>query len=315
VTAILVAVLVAGCLPVASAPVASAPVASAPVASAPVASAPVAPAHRAPFTGAPRDVPASEATGTAEPPRASTAQLEAFEPAPPSLDRVGRLAIPTPRPDPLANLDPPPDHNGAFSIDLYRKGDFVSEATKWYCVPAAIQSMINIMSPGAERTRAAQDRYYRQARRFSTDRLVGRGAEPEGWATVLEREGFGDFRVVANRSRSRAIEIAAMALRMTGKPVGLLVWRGAHAWVMSGFRATADPAVSDDYRVTHVDIVDVWYPRISSIWGASRPPGTRIPVEKLPEDYLRWRRPTVRYPEKDGKFVMVIPVAETARAA
>ena len=36
-------------------------------------------------------------------------------------------------------------------------------------------------------------------------------------------------------------KIAAKAMRTTGKPVGLLMWRGRHAWVMSGFRATADP--------------------------------------------------------------------------
>jgi hypothetical protein len=31
-------------------------------------------------------------------------------------------------------------------------------------------------------------------------------------------------------------------------------------------------------------------------------------VGKLAEDYFPWRRPTRHYPDKDGMFVLVIPV-------
>jgi hypothetical protein len=265
----------------------------------------------APSPAAPASVSGSSPlpTPAASPASATTERLSS-DVAVSSRD-LSRPILP-PMLGPLANLDPPPVLAGPFSIELFRKGDFASQATKAYCVPAAIQTMVNIMSPGASRSRAAQDRFYRLARRYSTDRLVGVGAEPEGWATVLEREGFGDFEVLAHRSRGGAIEVAAKALRMTGRPVGLLVWRGAHAWVMSGFRATADPAVTDDFRVTYVDVEDVWYPRVSSIWGASRRPGARVAVDRLSEDYLRWRRPTVRYPEKDGRYVLIVPVPSPA---
>ena len=36
---------------------------------------------------------------------------------------------------------------------------------------------------------------------------------------------------------------AAKAIEKTGSPVMLLAWRGAHTWVMTGFRADADPAI------------------------------------------------------------------------
>jgi hypothetical protein len=98
-------------------------------------------------------------------------------------------------------------------------------------------------------------------------------------------------------------------MRRTNRPVGLLVWRGAHSWVMTGFRATADPARTGRFEVTHVRIVDVWYPRVSSIWGASVPPNTLVPVSRLPEDFLAWRRPLMRHPDKDRRFVIVAPVA------
>jgi hypothetical protein len=31
-------------------------------------------------------------------------------------------------------------------------------------------------------------------------------------------------------------------LRQTKRPVGLVMWRGRHAWVMSGFESNGDPA-------------------------------------------------------------------------
>jgi hypothetical protein len=146
------------------------------------------------------------------------------------------------------------------------------------------------------------------SRSLSSDRLVGPGSEPEGWARTLNRLGAGPYVVVSERTREGAIATAARAIRLTGRPVGLLVWRGAHAWVLSGIEATADPLATDDFAVTHVRVLDPWYPRTSSIWGPGRPPSTRIAVGRLDEDFLRWKRPGVRYVEKDGQFVLVLPV-------
>ena len=240
---------------------------------------------------------------TVEPAASSPAVL-------PALPGQAPTTAPTRSPalEPSPALDPPP-REGPFEIDLYEKGDFVSEASKIWCVPAAMQTMINIMSPGADEATATQKRYYALARKLSPPTLEGAGAEPGGWAAALDRLGYGPYAVAVEPTRVAAIHAAATALRMTGRPVGLLVWRGAHAWVMSGFRATADPARTDDFTVTHVFIEDVWYPRVSSIWGRSRPPDALVPVGLLPEDYLRWKRPTGPYPGKDGKFVLIIPIA------
>ncbi|MDQ3871355.1 MAG: hypothetical protein M3301_07060 [Chloroflexota bacterium] len=197
----------------------------------------------------------------------------------------------------------------SFAIDLYRRRDFVSQATKDYCVPAAVKTMINMIGRSPGRATPSQGRIYRLARELSSWRLVGGGAEAEGWAGALNELGYGPYVVRAERTRAGAIETAARALRTTRRPVGLMVWRGAHSWVMSGFRATADPAATGRFRVTHVYVQDPWYPRISSIWGASRPPDALVPARLLTEDYLPFRRPTVRYPEKDGLFVLVLPVS------
>jgi hypothetical protein len=218
----------------------------------------------------------------------------------------------TPRPLPGPSLDPAPAP-GPFAMDLYRKNAFVTELKPIFCVPAAMQTSINIMKRGrVDVTVASQRKLYQLARGLSGPKLKGPGSEPEGWAEGLNQLGYGPYVVDVKPSRSDAIHVAARALRMTGRPVGLLVWRGAHSWVMSGFTATADPAYTDNFKVTGLRIEDVWYPRISSIWGASRPPDALVPVGLMFQDYLKWQRPTARYPAKDGKFVMVLPVVDAA---
>lgn len=230
----------------------------------------------------------------------------------------------TPTPDPLPTLDPlpsadpgptldPPPAAGAFAMNLYREGAFASQATRNWCVPGSMQTMINIMSEGSpDDSRQAQAELYDLARELSSEENTRPGADPEGWADGLSELGHGPYTVQVEPTRRDAIAAAARAIRMTGRPVGLLVWRGAHSWVMSGFRATADPAYTDDYTVSAVYIQDVWYPRVSSIWGASQPPNTLVSFDNLREDYLPWRRPTRRHPDKDGQFVLVLPTAEAS---
>ena len=76
---------------------------------------------------------------------------------------------------------------------------------------------------------------------------------------------------------------------------------------MSGFTATADPAYTGDFEVIAVYIQDVWYPYVSTIWGASRPPNSLVPVAALAVDYLPYRRPRARWPDRDGRFMLILP--------
>jgi hypothetical protein len=207
------------------------------------------------------------------------------------------------------SLDPPPQP-GPFAIDLFDKDDFVSQARVDWCVPASILTMMHMIDPARGRKTPTQDELDRLARSLSSPRLRGAGSEPEGWAKSLNRLGYGPYEVRAERTRAAAIAAAARAIRLTRRPVGLLIWRGAHAWVMSGFRATGDPAYTNDFAVTDIDVQDPWYPRVSSIWGPSRPPDATVRVGLVAEEYLAWRRPAVRYPEMDGQFVLVVPVVD-----
>ena len=71
-----------------------------------------------------------------------------------------------------------------------------------------------------------------------------------GWAAGLTIEGGGAYMLVGTTTLDEALLAAAKAIAETGRPVGLLVWRGRHAWVMSGFRATGDPLTDPNARVT-----------------------------------------------------------------
>jgi hypothetical protein len=265
---------------------------------------------------APRSQPPSAPPG---PTATSYPSRPTVPPAPTTSPSLTAQSEPTTSPDLTAPsvtpaLDPPPKP-GRFAIDLFEEGDFASQARFDWCVPASILMMTNMIDVAADEALPTQGALDRLARSLSTERLRGAGSEPEGWAGSLNELGYGPYEVRAERTRTAAIEVAARAIRTTGRPVGLLVWRGAHAWVMTGFRATADPAYTDDFAVTDVYVADPWHPRVSSIWGPAQPPNTLIPVRRMAEDYLAWRRPAVRYPEKDGRFVLVVPVAEGPSAS
>jgi hypothetical protein len=206
--------------------------------------------------------------------------------------------------EPAASASPTP-RPGPFSMDLYERGDFVGEFRDIWCLPAAMQTAMNIMDVGADTSRTTQGRLFDLTRSLAP--APDGAAEPEAWAMGLAQLGYGEYEVRAQPSIKSAIQVAAKQIRLTNRPAGLMVWRGAHTWTMSGFTATADPAATDAFTVTAVRIEDVWYPRFSKLWGYSRKPDALVPVATLPEDFLPWHRPRGSYPAKEGKFVIIVP--------
>jgi hypothetical protein len=205
---------------------------------------------------------------------------------------------------------------GAFSMNLYSKGDFLSQQTTYWCIPASTQTMMNIMDAGRpDRSRALQARLYRIGDNLEEDGSVSDEIEPDDfrgmgiseWVGLLNRFDYGPYELGRASTRQSALRKAARLMRKTGKPVGLVVWQGAHAWVMSGFTATADPAYAKDFTVTSVWVQDPWYPRVSSTWGPSRPPNARVSASALGQDFVPYDRPQRRHPGRDGKFMLVLP--------
>ena len=250
------------------------------------------------------------------------------------LPLVAALALPTtavaaavPAPTPtLAERAGAP--SGEYAINLYEEGDFASQRTAYWCIGASMQMMLNIVGlTDDDDSRAGQERYMRLARargpslrqvdHDQTTEAAGgtlRGAGSSGWARGLVELGAGGYREQAVDDYTAALRDAAYTLRRTGRPVGLIVWRGAHAWVMSGFTATADPLVDPDFRVTGVYVQDPWYPRISSIWGPGQEPDSWISVKALKSDFLP-RRGGRWHAELAGKYVLVLPFDPIRRQA
>jgi hypothetical protein len=233
-------------------------------------------------------------------------------PTPTAVSEPVARAERTPKPTPkvkTVKLKPRPKP-GPFSMNLYREGDFVHQQNKNWCVAGSTQTMMNIMDSGKpNRSSSFQRSLYAEGRRLThnQDKLTSIGVDLTGWADLLSTNGYGRYEIEGKSTRRAAIRAAAKAIRETGRPVGLVVWRGAHSWVMSGFTATADPAFTDDYEVKKVFIQDVWYPYVSTIWGASRRPNAAVPVAALAEDYLPYRRPAHRWAKRDGKFMLILP--------
>ena len=209
---------------------------------------------------------------------------------------------------PTATPSPSPTP-GPFAMDLYEKGDYAREFRDTWCVPAAMQTSMNIMDVGADVSEATQTRLWTYARSLVPDREGG--AEPEAWALGPDQAaGTAAIEVSiqptlrgrhpARRQAGPAHESARRAPGLEGRPL---------PGSSPGSTSTRDPALTDAFTVTAVRIEDVWYPRLSSIWGYSNPPDTLVPVSKLPEDFLPWRLlRDYPHPDKDGKFVIVIPV-------
>jgi hypothetical protein len=198
----------------------------------------------------------------------------------------------------------------AYEFDLYRPGDFVSQTNLVQCVGASMQMMINLVTAQDDRSAATQRRLWQLARELGPprppDRPPSRGASVQGWAAGLNQLDQGPYAVVGYPSLADALHTAARAIRRTGRPVGLLVWGGRHAWVMSGFRATADPAVTDNFRVTHAIVLDPLHPLHSIAWGRSPAPGSSLTPAGLGHYFVPRRRGWSG--ELSGTWVIVQPV-------
>ncbi len=128
-------------------------------------------------------------------------------------------------------------------VDLYRSGTFTTQKTWRWCTAADVQIIRNIVGHHTDHSRTSQQTYYRYMRNHNRYDIPARdGVDPGGWAAGLRHFVDARYRRVASDSFSSALRSAVTSLRKTGLPVGITVSHGNHAWVLTGFTATADPA-------------------------------------------------------------------------
>ncbi|MCT9872032.1 hypothetical protein [Paenarthrobacter aurescens] len=241
-----------------------------------------------------------EATG--QPPSASSAQATAgTTPAAP---------VPAPPPPPVTAAPPaPPPIPQPFAFNLYQEGDFVPQYTFDWCVAASIQMAHNLIDDtgGASWAGSAQQsELWEMARARSSNSF--NGANPRGWAQVLTEVGMGPYQVVSVPDYEDALQTAARAMAGTGRPVGLVMWSGRHAWVMSGFESLGDPAQFPELQVTGIRVMDPLYPHGSGQWGPSPEPNSLLSPEQLAKQFVV-REPRRWSSELPTGYLLVLPVA------
>lgn len=252
----------------------------------------------------PRVRPSSQPASSAAPNALRTPPSAAVNP------KTAHPSVPSPAPDPIPTpraVQEPVEFELFTDSGVDPKERFNSQVENDMCAPAAVQivlAMLELADTGDEFQLALQRRVREwESWRDSHDGKWG----PSAIARALGEYGATGYKVRVYETRADALYDAAVAISTLRKPVILLAWRGAHTWVMTGYRADADPRLFPDATVTGGYIVDPWYPRVSSIWGASDPPGTFQDEAEMQRNYLPWERPEGKYPGRDGRFIAVVP--------
>jgi hypothetical protein len=237
--------------------------------------------------------------------------------APPSLEPTSSPSpseVPTAVPTAPPTAVPTPVRS---AVDLAMTHDpeasFAHQLTKDWCSPAAIQIALALHGRG-DTSSGLQRQIAGRVREFESwaDSHNG-GWGPAAMSEALAAYGVPGYEIRAYRTRDQALRGAAVAIFETDAPVILLAWRGAHTWVMSGFRADADPRTFPDAVVSGTYILDPWYPSVSSIWGPSDAPGVFQDNAEMIRNYLPWKRPEGAYPDRDGRFIALIPTVKLSR--
>ena len=195
------------------------------------------------------------------------------------------------------------------SIDLYRSGTFTTQKSWLWCTAAGVQIMRNIAHGGRDHSRSGQARYFDWMRgRNRYDLPESAGVDPAGWTAGLRRFVDDRYRLVSSRSFEAGLRSAVRSIAATGLPVAVTVARGGHGWVLTGFSATADPRVTDDFEVRSVRVVGPLY-GLQSRNGYDMKPNTSLSVSRFRDFFTSWRY-APRSMVWDGRFVSIQPVGE-----
>ena len=206
---------------------------------------------------------------------------------------------------PATAADQPPTWDG--SIDLYRSGTYAVQQNGLWCTAAGVQIVRNIVDQESDRSAGAQRRYFAWMRLHNHYHLpLSAGVDPQGWAAGLRHFVDDRYRLVTSTTFDGALRSAVRRLRQTGLPVAITVAHGDHAWILTGFAATADPLTTSSFRVTSVRVVGPLYGRQSRN-GYDMPPDTRLTPSQLRRYFTPWKY--IPMPMAwDGRYVSIQPV-------
>ena len=218
-------------------------------------------------------------------------------------------ADPRPASSPAPVLAPP---RLSYLSDLATPGSYVGQFNYLQCVGAAVQTMRNIILDQSDHSASLQRLLWSRARLWSKYNGDG-GADPYGWAAVLSNTSARLYQVYAGRSVADTLHAAARAMALSGRPVGVTVWRGTHAWVISGITATNDPAKTDNFTVLTVSVSDPLWTLLGHRPGVVAP-STWLTVAQFGAAFTPYHDPR-RSPAIEGRYVAVLPVPTISELA
>ena len=235
------------------------------------------------------------AGGSAGPFTSSPAMAAPAEPAP---------VEPAPSTSPAAA--PLPAWSGGVS--LYRAGAFTTQQTWYWCTAAGVQIARNIVRREADHAASTQGAYFDWMRGHNEyDIPVKDGVDPAGWAAGMAHFVDRRYRVASDRTFDAALRRVVTSLRLTYRPVPIAVMHGNHAWLVVGFTATADPAVTRRFRVTSVRVVGPLY-GLQSKNGYDMKPNTKLTPGQLQSYVTPFHYAAVEMPW-EGRYLTIEPAA------
>jgi hypothetical protein len=192
------------------------------------------------------------------------------------------------------------------TLDLSRSGAAVTQFTSYWCVPAAEQTMINLVRGTSDRTYATQARLYRETRAANKYSYPTRGNDVRGWARVLTAH-LGPGMGYADRmfsSQAAAYDAIVDSMTATKRPVGIVVDRGSHAWTVVGFKVHETVGVPGSRTILGFYVIGPL--------GSPRDPWPKAfyTVAQLSARFTRYHEST-RTVMWEGKYVMVQPIQST----
>ena len=196
------------------------------------------------------------------------------------------------------------------TVDLFRSGAAVTQYTSYWCVPAAVQTMINLATGRSDRSYATQSRLYTELRQANLYRYSTRGNDVRGWARVLTARlpagmGYAD---VSFSSRSAAYLAMVKAMDRTRRPVGIVVDEGGHAWTVVGFSVRETPGVPNSTTVLGFYVV-------GPLGSPSDPwPKKYLTVSQLSARFTRYHESQRSVPW-EGLYVIVAPLSTMGAVA
>jgi hypothetical protein len=193
-------------------------------------------------------------------------------------------------------------------IDLYRSGVFTTQQTWLWCTAADIQIIRNIVDHRSDHTRTSQGTYFDYMRAHDTYRIpISDGVDPGGWTAGLRHFVDSRYRLAASRSFDDALRSAVTNLRRTSLPVAITVSHGNHAWVLTGFTATADPATTSHFTVTSVRVTGPLWGLQSRSYGYDMAPDRKLTPSQLRGFFTPWHYARIHM-AWEGRWVSVQPI-------